>query len=82
MEAMLAGVPVITSNLSGIPELVTDKKTGLLIEQNNLTALVGAIASLIEDDELRSRLIYNAAIKVKKDFSLIDNTKKLKTLFF
>lgn len=81
MEAMLAGVPVVTSNLSGIPELVTDKETGLLIEQNSLEELVGAISSLINDNSLRSNLVHKAIIKVNKEFSLIDNTKKLKALF-
>lgn len=81
MEAMLSGVPVITSELSGIPELVVDKETGVLIEQNNVEELVCAISLLIHDNEMRRSLIDRAMVKVRDDFSLIENTKKLRALF-
>jgi len=81
MEAMLSGVPVITSDLSGIPELVIDKVTGLLVEQNNIEALAGQISLLSEDAALRQGLINEGIDKVKIDFSLIKNTKKLYCLF-
>ena len=81
MEAMISGVPVITSNLSGIPELVIDQVTGLLHEENNIEALAEKISLLSEDTVLRQVLINEGSTKVKKDFSLIDNTKKLNFLF-
>lgn len=81
MEAMLSGVPVITSKLSGIPELVVDKETGLLIESCDVEGLVVAVLSLINDDDLKERLIERAIIKVRGEFSLIDNSSKLNGLF-
>lgn len=81
MEAMLTGVPVITSKLSGIPELVIDRETGLLIEQNGIEALVEAISLLIQDPTLQKSLVENAISKVNQDFSLIANAKKLNDLF-
>jgi len=81
MEAMLSGVPVITSNLSGIPELVIDQITGLLLEENDIEALVVAIKKMIVNDELRVEISSNAIDKVKKDFSLQINTGKLNELF-
>lgn len=81
MEAMLSGVPVVTTELSGIPELVVNKETGILIEQNNTEELVRAILSLINDDVMRSKLVDKAIVKVREGFSLIENTKKLKALF-
>ena len=82
MEAMLSGVPVITSNISGIPELVIDNVTGLLVEQNNLDDLAEKIFLLSENAELRQSLIKKGINKVRGDFSLIENTKKLYFLFF
>jgi colanic acid/amylovoran biosynthesis glycosyltransferase len=81
MEAMLSGIPVISSKLSGIPELVINKETGLLIEQNNTEELARTISSLINDDVMKNKLIGKAATKVREDFSLIENTRKLNALF-
>jgi colanic acid/amylovoran biosynthesis glycosyltransferase len=81
MEAMLSGVPVITSRISGIPELVIDQETGLLIEQNNSEELARAISRLANDEELQNKLSAKAINKVRKDFSLINNTEKLNILF-
>jgi glycosyltransferase involved in cell wall biosynthesis len=49
MEAMAAGVPVVASDLSGLPELVRDGETGLLVPPGNDEALAGAINRLRED---------------------------------
>lgn len=81
MEAMLSGVPVISSEISGIPELIIDKKTGLLIQQNDVNGLAKAISSLIGESNFKLRLVEQAVSIVKKEFSLIENTRKLDELF-
>jgi len=81
MEAMLSGVPVVTSELSGIPELVVDKETGLLIQQGDVDGLVKAILLLTNDCQLRKALISQAILKVKNEFSLTANTENLNCLF-
>lgn len=81
MEAMLSGVPVISSELSGIPELVIDDTTGLLIQQNDINGLAQAISRYINEEGLTTRLTEQAIILVKQEFSLIDNTRKLNALF-
>ena len=81
MEAMLSGVPVISTKLSGIPELVAHKETGLLVDQNNSNALAEAILRILNDDTLRVTLVDSAVDKVKNEFSLFENSKKLKDLF-
>ena len=80
MEAMAIGVPVISTNLSGIPELVVDQETGLLVKPGNEEELVTAMITLINDKNLKSRLITNAINKVKSEFSLLSNTLKLREL--
>jgi len=81
MEAMLSGVPVISTELSGIPELVVNKETGLLVVQNDEVALAGAITLMLSDDNLRGAMQKQAIIKVSQEFSLLGNAEKLKQLF-
>jgi glycosyltransferase involved in cell wall biosynthesis len=81
MEAMLSGVPVISTELSGIPELVINNETGLIAEPDNINALASVIIQMINDQTLREKISYNAVIKVKDDFSLYNNTSKLNDLF-
>jgi len=81
MEAMLSGVPVISTELSGIPELVINETTGLLVKPNDETALAEAIIRLVNDETLREEMIVNAINKVQNDFSLAGNAQKLKDMF-
>ena len=54
MEAMAAGVPVVATRLSGIPELVS-ADTGMLVEPNDSRALADAIEQLLDDRDLTRR---------------------------
>ena len=81
MEAMLSGVPVISTKISGIPELILDGNTGILAEPNNEESLAKALRKMIENDVLREEMIQRAVNKVKADFSLAGNVKKLNELF-
>lgn len=56
LEAMAAGRPVVASKVGGVPELVMDGETGLLVEAGNVHELVEALNRLIHDADLRSRL--------------------------
>jgi len=56
MEAMACGLPVVSTHVSGIPELVRDGKTGLCVPQRDADALANALARLIKDPQLRDRL--------------------------
>ncbi len=56
LEAMAAGKPVIASRIGGIPELVLDGKTGVLVGSENVDDLAMAIQTLCGDAELRQRL--------------------------
>lgn len=53
-EAGLAGVPVIATNVGGIPDIVTHKKTGLLVPPDNSVALQTAIAYLLNNPTIMS----------------------------
>ena len=77
MEAMMLGVSVITTRISGIPELVMDGKTGLLVEPEDPVALADAI----EQRKLQSSLIENAADHVVAEFGRDVNINRLEHLF-
>lgn len=56
MEAMACEVPVVSTRLVGIPDLVIDEKTGLLVDPNSAEHLASALERLYSDDALRQRL--------------------------
>ena len=80
MEAMAAGVPVVASRLSGIPELVVDGATGLLAEPGDPKALAGAIERLADDLQLRARLTAEARRHVADEFGVERNARRLRAL--
>ncbi|MFP4226910.1 MAG: glycosyltransferase family 4 protein, partial [Desulfobacterales bacterium] len=60
LDAMAFDVPVIASNVGGIPDIVEEQKTGLLIPPKDPKAIVQAIESLYHDPDCRRRLAANA----------------------
>jgi glycosyltransferase involved in cell wall biosynthesis len=80
VEAMRMGVPVISTAISGIPELVRDGETGLLVPPRDAAALARAIARVLDDAGLRRRLIANAAARVSTEFDVDRNAERLRTL--
>jgi glycosyltransferase involved in cell wall biosynthesis len=59
LEAMAAGVPIVTTRVAGIPSLVTHETNGLLVDRPSADAVAGALARLMDDAPLRRRLIAN-----------------------
>lgn len=80
-EAMAMGVPVVATMISGIPELVEDGRTGLLVEPDDIDGLARAILRLASDHELRSRLIPAAQAKIRADFDNRVLTQRLAEVY-
>lgn len=55
-EAMAVGIPVVTSNRSGMPFMVSDKETGYLVEPDNTNMIAEHLARIISDPQLQDRL--------------------------
>ena len=69
IEAMICRVPVVATATKGTDEYITDSETGLLIEVDNDAHLKEKIAVLLEDSELRQRLVDNAYQSVINNFT-------------
>ena len=70
LEAMAAGLPVVASAVGGVPELVREGETGMLVPPRDSAALAGAIRRLVEDPALRDRLGAAGRQRVEREFSL------------
>ena len=81
MEAMAAGVPVVATRLSGIPELVRDGETGLLVPERDPAALAEAMERLAMDPALGARLADEARREVRARFDRSRNVARLAALF-
>jgi colanic acid/amylovoran biosynthesis glycosyltransferase len=80
MEAMATALPVVASDLSGIPELIQDGVSGILIPPGDAAALAGALERLAGDAELRTRLGAAGRRKVHQEFELHANSAALLSL--
>jgi glycosyltransferase involved in cell wall biosynthesis len=69
LEAMIHGAPVVASRVGGIPEVVTDGVSGMLVPPGDDRALAAAIATLHASPELRHRLARAARRTAETDFS-------------
>jgi glycosyltransferase involved in cell wall biosynthesis len=81
VEAMAAGLPVVSTNISGIPELIEHGVSGLLTPQKDAPALAGAIAELLDTPALRRKLGSAAREKVCRLFDAESNILALHQLF-
>ena len=62
LEAQVCGVPVVASNVGGIPEVVEHGRNGFLVPAGNSSAMAAAIGRLCEDDELRRQMSQQARL--------------------
>jgi glycosyltransferase involved in cell wall biosynthesis len=79
-EAMAVGVPVVTSRLDGIEELIEHERSGLLIPAGDVGALVTALERLLGDAALRGRLSAAGRATVEERFDRRRNFSQLKEL--
>ena len=77
MEAMAIGLPVVSSDVGGIPEVLKDGVTGLSVPPKNVEKLTEAVTRMIEDSDLREKCINNAKQLIGNEFDVKKNVKKL-----
>lgn len=80
LEAGLAELPIATSNIGGIPDIITNEENGLLVEPKNPPELARAIKKLLENKEGREQFGQKISEKIKTEFSfarMLEKTIKL-----
>ncbi len=81
MEAMALGTPVVTTRIAGVPELIEDRVSGLLVTPGRVDQLVAAIEELLRDDALRRRIADAARLVIQRKFDSRTEAHKLASLF-
>ena len=81
MEAMASGIPVVSTRITGIPELVEEGVSGLLVPPGDPAALAEAVAGLIADPIARHEMGRAGRIRVENHFNLETNLDNLNDLF-
>lgn len=80
MEAMAKALPVVATRIAGIPELIDDGRTGLLVTPARLGELADAIETLIDDPELCLRLGRAARIEIENHFNVTAIGRQIRSL--
>ncbi|RRJ84749.1 glycosyltransferase [Aestuariirhabdus litorea] len=81
MEAQSQGVACLSTDISGIPELIIDGESGLLVPPENERALRDALVLLISDPALRQRLAQAGYQRVREHFSLAEGIDRIYSQF-
>ncbi len=81
VEAMSMRIPAVSTDISGIPELINNDINGLLVPEKDAVAMAGAIERLLTDPELRACLGNAGRDRVCQDFDSQQTTIELKDLF-
>ncbi|CAK7004404.1 MAG: D-inositol-3-phosphate glycosyltransferase [Kerstersia gyiorum] len=81
IEAGAAGLPVVVSNVGGLPEVVIQDRTGLVVPKEDPVAAMHAIRRLLDDPELRVTMGKNAINHVSNSYNWDDSVKKMLSLY-
>jgi len=81
LEAMAAGRPVVGSRVGGIPEMIVDGETGVLVPPHDSAALAQGIARLIDDQVLRLQMGAAARRRAERHFSIEAHGARLQELY-
>jgi glycosyltransferase involved in cell wall biosynthesis len=80
MEAMATGLPVVSTRIGGIPEMVVEKETGFLVQPDDAVALAGAIEKVVNDCSLGQKLGEAGYQHAQRLFSIEKNVRELRAL--
>jgi glycosyltransferase involved in cell wall biosynthesis len=81
LEAMSLGTPCISTDVTGIPEVIQDGETGLIVPQHDPESLADAIEKLLDSPGLRTELAERARALIERDFDIHRNTAQMRRIF-
>lgn len=80
LEAMAAGRPVVATRVGGIPEMLEDGRTGLLVPAGDADALAGAMRRVAADAAWRARAGEAARARVVRDYSIQSRARRIEAM--
>jgi glycosyltransferase involved in cell wall biosynthesis len=80
-EALASGLPIVGSNIGGIPDLVDHGSNGLLVPPGDVNALAGAIRSLADDPELRAEMALRNRAKAEATLQWAQVTRRYLSIY-
>jgi len=81
LEAMASGVPPIVTSIAGVPEVVTNHETGVLLEPGNPDEVEQAVITLFDDAALRARLATNAREYITENLTWEQRTERVMEVY-
>jgi len=81
IEAMAAGIPVIGAAVGGVPAVIQDRRTGLLVAGENPAAMARALAEMALNDELRGAMGKNAAGSISPEYDEEASVARIAALY-
>ena len=81
LEAMALGTPCVATPVTGLPEAIRHDETGLLVAEHDPEGLADALARLLDDDALRTRLSAAARAVIEDNFDVHRQCARLRTHF-
>lgn len=81
LEAMALGTPCVSTDVTGIPEVMCDGVTGFIVPQHDARGLAQALERLLEDANLRVRVSAEARNLIEREFDIRYTTARLRRLF-
>lgn len=81
LEAMALGTPCISTDVTGIPEVVRNDETGLIVPQRDPVSLAEALTRVISSSQLRVRLSTSARQLIESEFDVNQNAALQRRLF-
>jgi len=74
---MYLQIPVVSTNISGIPELIENGKEGFLVEPENVEQLANALKILLQDEDMRRKMGKRGRKKIEEKFNIHKEVEKL-----
>jgi len=81
LEAMALGTPCVSTDVTGIPEVLRDGNTGLMVGQHDAPALADALQRLLDSEPLRLRLAESARRLMETQFDIHANAARMREIF-
>ena len=80
-EAMSNGIPILSSNVGGIPEIVEKEKCGLIFKKNDINDALEKLSLLMNNDKLREQMGINGKRAVKETYNSLHFGKQIEKVY-